>query len=102
MGSPRRSDIEQRCICRASTTPNLHPLPYAAFLAHCESFMPQVYRVLPTSVNTVMTSTLDQCPPLAHQSLGGSLIATVNRPEMLTAVSAHATSFDGANVWLWD
>ena len=82
--------------------PDRHGLPYAACLAHCQSFMPQSYRVLPTSVETVISRTLAQDPPLAKRSLGRLLVPTVNRPDMLSAVAGHMDVFAGANVWLWD
>ena len=86
--------------------PSAHPIPYAAFLAHCESLMPQSYLVPPDPpdfASTVLSRTLGECPPLVINSLGGELIATVNCPEMLTAI-AHAgpSHFAGANIWLWD
>ena len=84
-----------------------HSVPYTAFLAHCESLMPQVYRVPAkngglTSVDLTINRTIGDDPTLAKQSLGGLLIATVNRPEMLDAVTAHTSKFQGVNVWLWD
>ena len=93
-----RADLHLSTFCN----PESHPLPMTAFLAHCESFMPQSYRIPPTRTQTVLQRTLKQCPPLAVQSLGNLLIPTVNRPEMLAAVAAHPTAFPGANVWLWD
>ena len=93
-----RSDLHLSSFCN----PSSHNLPYAACLAHCQSFMPQSYRIPPTTVETVMTRTLSEDPPLAKRSLGGLLIPTVNRPEMLVAAAGHLDVFDGVNVWLWD
>src|SRR5579863_7048392 len=81
--------------------PDLHPdFPFTAFLAHCQSFMPQSYVVGGTPADLVLQRTLQQSLPLAAATLGKQVIPTVNVPEMLGLV--NRPEFGAANVWLWD
>ena len=82
-------------------TPQMHPaFPYAAFLAHCQSFMPQSYAEGATPVSLVAQRTDDQCRPLAARSLGKLIVPTVNTPGMLTALTRRG--YRSQSVWLWD
>src|SRR5579883_1116608 len=63
--------------------PRLHPqFPYAAFLTHCESFMPQSYVEGGTPPDIVTGRTMVQAYTLAHQC-GRALVPTVNDPALL-------------------
>ncbi|HEX5324701.1 MAG TPA: hypothetical protein VFW40_13010 [Capsulimonadaceae bacterium] len=80
--------------------PALHPnFPYAAFLAHCASFMPQSYVEGSTPADLVVGRTMLQAYTLAKQC-GKALVPTVNAPVLLPLLrTAGVTS---TNVWLWD
>lgn len=81
--------------------PDLHPkFPYAAFLAHCVSFMPQSYAEGSTPVSLVAQRTDDQAKPLAAKALGKCIIPTTNTPGMMTALTRRG--YRSQNVWLWD
>jgi len=93
-----RADLHLSSFCN----PSDHPLPYTAFLAHCQSFMPQAYKIGATSAQTVLGRTLAQAVPVGQQSLGNLIIPTVNVPSMLDLVNRHPDTFSGSNVWLYD
>ena len=80
--------------------PNLHPqFPYAAFLMHCQSFMPQSYIEGGTPADLVVSRTMTQAYTLAKQA-GRVLIPTVNTPALLPLL--RSAGVRTANVWLWD
>jgi len=80
--------------------PQLHALfPYAAFLSHCNSFMPQSYVEGQTPASLVVQRTITSAKETADRA-GRSIVPTVNRPDLL-AMFATA-GIRSANVWLWD
>ncbi len=78
--------------------PSEHPLPYEAFLAHCESLMPQVYVEGQTPLSAPVARLKNESVPMAAHSLGKQLIPTINVPELVPYARGHC----GFNVWLWD
>lgn len=82
--------------------PSSHAVPYAAFLSHCEGFMPQSYQVDSTPVPLVMKRTFHESAPLAAGSLGKEFIPTVNTPAILAALAAAPGTATAVNVWCFD
>lgn len=94
--------IGHRCPLHLSTfyAPMLHPqFPYAAFLTHCASFMPQSYIEGQAPADLVVQRTMGQAYTIAKQS-GRALVPTVNDPALLPFL--RNAGIRAANVWLWE
>ncbi len=78
--------------------PTAHPLPYEAFLSHCQGFMPQVYQEGTTPLSAPVERLQNESTAMAKHALGGQLIPTINVPELVPRVRGY----QGFNVWLAD
>lgn len=80
--------------------PTMHSqIPYAAFLSHCASFMPQAYQEGETPLATVMHRLTTDSKSTA-KAASVPVIPTINVPGLAPLVKQ--AGYPGYNVWLYD